>query len=134
MALTSDRPTVRREPLDFVFPVEGTKKCITGGIAVINAAGYAEPATTATGKKAVGVFQETVDNTNGADGAVSVKVRRGCYRFDNSTAGDAITLADVNDNCYLVDDHTVAKTNGSSTRSVAGKIVDVDSVGVWVQF
>jgi hypothetical protein len=28
----------------------------------------------------------------------------------------------------------VAKTNGGSTRSVAGKIFDVDAQGVWVKF
>ena len=34
---------------------------------------------------------------------------------------------------YIVDDQTVAKTNGSSTRSAAGTIVDVDAQGVWVR-
>ncbi len=134
MALTADRATRRRTGDVFSFPVEGTKKCFTGGIAVINAAGYCEPGTAATAKKAVGVFQETVDNTNGADGAVAVSVRKGVWHFLNSSAGDAITLADVNASCYIVDDQTVAKTDGSASRSVAGKIVDVDAAGVWVEF
>jgi hypothetical protein len=34
----------------------------------------------------------------------------------------------------VVDDQTVAKTNGSSSRSVAGIIRDVDADGVWVEF
>jgi hypothetical protein len=33
----------------------------------------------------------------------------------------------------VVDDQTVAKTNGSSTRSVAGIVRQVDSDGVWVE-
>lgn len=134
MALTSDRATQRRDGFNFDFPVEGAVRCFAGGIAVINAAGFVEPGTTATGKKAVGVFQEQADNTAGADGAISAKVRRGVYLFDNSAAADEIVLADVNGTAYIVDDHTVAKTDGTGTRSAAGKIVDVDAAGVWVQF
>jgi hypothetical protein len=45
-----------------------------------------------------------------------------------------ITRAEIGDDCYIVDDSTVAKTNpGGNTRSVAGKIVDVDAKGVWVR-
>ena len=36
--------------------------------------------------------------------------------------------------CYIVDDQTVAKTNGGATRCVAGKVWDVDAEGVWVEF
>jgi len=35
--------------------------------------------------------------------------------------------------CYIVDDETVAKTNGTNTRSAAGTVVGVESDGVWVQ-
>ena len=37
--------------------------------------------------------------------------------FANSASGDLITAAEVGSDCYIVDDQTVAKTNGSSTRS-----------------
>jgi hypothetical protein len=50
-----------------------------------------------------------------------------CY-----AGGIAVLDASGND-CYLVDDQTVAKTSATNTRSVAGKIVDVDSQGVWVK-
>jgi hypothetical protein len=33
-----------------------------------------------------------------------------------------------------VDDQTVAKTDGSTTRSVAGIVRGVDTDGVWVEF
>ena len=52
----------------------------------------------------------------------------------NSAAADQITAADIGNDCYGVDDQTVAKTNGANTRSVAGKIYDVDAQGVWVKF
>ena len=105
-----------------------------GTIVFLAATGYAEAATTATGKKSVGVAQATVDNTSGAAGDVQVPIRRGCYQFANSAAGDAITNADYGATCYAVDDSTVAKTDGSGTRSAAGVIRGVDANGVWVEF
>jgi len=59
-------------------------------------------------------------------------VQPGIHRWENSAAGDAITKAEIGDRCYIVDDQTVAKTDGSSTRSPAGIVVAVDSLGVWV--
>ena len=35
---------------------------------------------------------------------------------------------------FVVDDETVAKTNGGGTRSPAGIIADADDQGVWVRF
>jgi len=58
--------------------------------------------------------------------------RSGVFRYDNSGSSDAIAQDDIGANCYMVDDQTVALTNGSAARSVAGKIVDVDASGVWV--
>lgn len=130
-ALTSARNTPERAGDIFDFPVKAGVKPIQGGIAVLNA-GYAAPGTTATGLIAVGRFEETVDNTAGADGAVSARVKRGIFKFVNSSAGDQIAQADVGADCYIVDDQTVARTNGSNTRSAAGKIVAVDADGVWV--
>jgi len=131
-ALTAARNTLERAGDVVGYPVKASVKPIQGGIAVLNA-GYAAPATTATGLIAIGRFEETVDNTSGADGALSVHVKRGTFRFGNSSAGDAIAQADVGADCYIVDDQTVAKTSGTNTRSVAGKIIAVDSVGVWVK-
>lgn len=134
MPLTADRNTVRREGEDFEFPVKGATKIYAGSIVAIDSAnGYATKGAASTTLKAVGVAQALADNSGGADGAINVKVRRGVYRFANSSAGDAITLAELNSDCYIVDDQTVAKTNGSGTRSVAGKVRDVDAAGVWVE-
>ena len=57
----------------------------------------------------------------------------GVFRFENSSAGDAITRAEIGDDCYIVDDQTVAKTDGTDTRSLADKVDDVDANGVWVK-
>lgn len=131
-ALSAARNTLERAGDIVGYPVKANVKPIQGGIAVLNA-GYAAPGTTATGLIAVGRFEETADNIGGANGAISVQVKRGTFKFGNSSAGDLIAQADVGADCYIVDDQTVAKTNGSSTRSVAGKIIAVDADGVWVK-
>lgn len=133
-ALTADRNTPFRNAEDFEFGVKAATKIFAGSIVCLDINGQALPAATSTTLKAVGVAQELADNTAGAANAIRVKARRGCFRFANSSAGDLIALADVGSDCYLVDDQTVAKTNGTSTRSVAGKVRDVDATGVWVQF
>lgn len=133
-ALAADRMTPRRPGHQFSFPVEAASKIFAGSIVCINAAGNATKGATSTTLKTVGVAQEQADNTSGAAGAIQVPVERGTWRFSNSTAGDLITLANVGATCYVVDDQTVALTNGSGTRSAAGTVRDVDASGVWVEF
>ena len=134
VALTESRMTKKRENLVFSRPVAATKKIFEGALVCLSATGYATPGAAATTLKADGRAKTTVDNTAGADGALKVEVEKGTFQFANSAAGDAITIADIGNDCYVVDDQTVAKTNGTNTRSVAGKIVDVDAQGVWVRF
>lgn len=86
---------------------------------------------TATTLIAMGVAREQVVTTTGDN--ASVKVESGIFKFENSAAGDAIADADAGNVCYIVDDQTVAKTNGGATRSVAGRVYAVDSDGVWVK-
>lgn len=133
-ALTTDRNTLKRDAVQFEFPVAANTMLYAGGIGCVNSSGYAVPGSTSTTLKAIGRIDEVANNVGGAAGAIRVKLRRGCYGFANSTAGDLITLADVGASCYIVDDQTVAKTNGGATRSVAGVIRDVDAKGVWVEF
>ena len=132
-ALTADRNTPYRRGDDYVYPVAATTKIYAGSVVMLNAAGDATKGATATGQIAAGRAEEQADNTTGAAGAKTVKVRKGVFRWANSAAADAITKAEIGDTCYIVDDQTVAKTDGTATRSAAGKIMDVDASGVWVQ-
>jgi hypothetical protein len=133
MALTKDRntPMMAEGAKVLVLPAGAGKKIYAGALVAVNA-GYAEPASTATGLIAAGRAEESVDNTNGAAGAVSVRVRRGVFKYKNKS-DDAVTQAEVLTDCYIVDDETVAKTNGTNTRSKAGRVIAVDSDGVWVE-
>lgn len=134
MALAADRNTPERN--------EGRTKSVALAAAILayggalicrNAAGYGVPGSAATGLIAQGIAQEQVDNSDGAAGDLSVTVRQGEFRLNNSAGGDAITIADIGSTCFIVDDQTVARTDNAGARSPAGEIADVDDVGVWVK-
>lgn len=131
-AATQNRNTLSRLGARRALAVAASSMCYAGTIAVMNASGYAAPASTATGLIALGVFTRQVDNSSGADGDEVVEIERGFFRFANSAGADEITATDIGSLCYLVDDQTVALTDGTSTRSIAGIIDDVDDLGVWV--
>jgi hypothetical protein len=133
-ATTQERLTAWRDNKKFEFPVAAAALLLQGTIACMAASGYATPGITATGLKVLGVVDATADNRLGAAGDVRVKISRGTYKFANSSGADLIGLADVGNSAYLVDNQTVAKTSGGSTRSVAGIIRDVEPDGVWVEF
>lgn len=131
-ALSNERNTPESIGHIRAYPVKASAKCYAGGIGVLSA-GYLQPAAVATGLIVVGRIETTYDNTTGADGAVIGTAREGVFAWDNSTSTDLITQAEVGKDCYLVDDHTVAKTDGTGTRSRAGKVIAIDGAGVWVK-
>lgn len=133
-ALTKDRDTREKGKTIYSLGVAANVKILAGSLVALNAAGYAVPGSTATTLKGFGRAEETVDNTGGAAGAVNVNVKKGVFQFANSASTDEITIAEVKTDCYIVDDQTVAKTNGTNTRSIAGKVDSVDAGGVWVDF
>lgn len=134
-ALTANRSTRRRESASVeTHPVGAGAKVFQGALVVLNAARWAVPGSTALNLVAIGRAEHDIDNTTGANGDRNVRIRRGVLQFANSVAGDLITRADIGGSAYVVDDQTVAKTNGGGTRSVAGIIRDVDAQGVWVLF
>lgn len=111
-----------------------------GQMVAVDATGYIAPAVTSTALKRVcrvnltGIgLLRSLDMTGLASGSKKVKIEFGEFLWNNSASADQITQADVGNQCYVVDDNTVAKTSGSSTRSVAGTIMEVDTSGqVWV--
>lgn len=130
-ALTADRDTRQRNGDRLSLPVAASVTIFAGALVARDGNGRATPGAAATTLRGVGRAAEQVTNGSTA-GAVNVEIERGIFRFGNSTSTDAITTANIGADCYIVDDQTVALTNGSNTRSVAGKIFDVDAAGVWV--
>jgi hypothetical protein len=131
--LAQDRTTNRRSNELRNFPMAAGARIFAGALVCLNATGFATRGAVATTLTAVGRAEEAVDNTTGADGAQRINVMPGVFQFGNSSAADQITLADVDKQCFIIDDQTVAKTNGGATRSVAGIVRDVDTSGVWVE-
>lgn len=132
-ALTAERDTVQRAGAKFVRGVAANAVIFKGAQVALNAAGWLVPFTAATGLKADGIARQTVTGT-AVNGEVTCEVERGVFRLANSAAADAITRADIGNDCFAVDDDQVARTNGGGTRSVSGRIEDVDAQGVWVRF
>ncbi|MDH5786406.1 MAG: hypothetical protein OEZ16_12480 [Chromatiales bacterium] len=128
-ALTKDRNTPKRVGATYEDPAAAGAKVHAGSIVVLNATGLAVPGSTALGLKARGMAAEAVDNTGGADGDLVVKSEPGVYRFEND---GSIDRTHIDGTAYIVDDQTVAATDGTGTRSAAGTIKDVDADGVWV--
>jgi hypothetical protein len=132
-ALAQDRNTPRAEGDVKSLGVAASQTIYGGAIVMRNASGYAVKGATAASLVGVGRAEERVISA-GVAGVSTIKVRPGVHRYANSASGDLITIADIGKPCYVVDDQTVAKTDGSATRSIGGFVWDVDSIGVWVEF
>ena len=132
-ALTKARNTPQRDVATIEKGVAAAKTLHEGALICLSATGYLTPGATATGLIALGRAEQTVDNSDGSAGDLTCRVRTGVFRWANSESSDELTDAEIGDTCYVVDDQTVAKTSGSSTRSPAGIVVDVDAQGVWVR-
>ena len=130
MPLTADRATPRRDGVQYEDAPAAGQVIYRGALVCLNAAGALVVGSASTTLKARGVAETS---TLDPDYRGTIRSRRGLYRFKNSASGDLIAVADVGNNCFIVDDETVAKTNGSSTRSIAGVIRAVDAAGVWVE-
>lgn len=129
-----ERNTERQAGDVIGVPVAASTKVEAGKIACANATGYGVEGSTATTLTALGRFEETVDNSAGANGAKTVRVRRGVFKLDNS-ATDPVTQASLGKTVYIEDDETVAATDGGNpvTKSAAGTCLGVESDGVWVE-
>jgi len=133
MALTQDRNTPMKDSELRSIPVAAGVNIHAGALIVANVAGFAAPGTTALNLIYEGRAEEAVDNTLGVDGAVKVKVRTGKrFQFKN-LAADPVTQASQGKVAYIVDDETVAGTNGVGTRSATGIVANIDADGVWIK-
>lgn len=112
------------------YPIKANVRIFKGAIVGIDSAGRAMPGDTIANGclTVVGKASATYDNRTGsvlggAADAVNVEVEYGVYQYDFKTGGgDDIAADDVGKVCFVVDDHTVALTNNTDTRAIAGLI------------
>ncbi|MFN0185126.1 MAG: hypothetical protein ACKVQR_15035 [Aquabacterium sp.] len=138
-AATTDRNTRSKLGSRRTLPVAATTLIYAGTIACVftsgGSVGLLTKGATATNLKALGVATGRIDNAAGAASAIRGEVEVGVQGpFGNSASSDLIAAKDIGADCFIVDDQTVALTNGGNTRSIAGKVWDVDAEGVWVLF
>ena len=131
MALTKDRMTPSRDGKLLVLPMADDAVIKTGALVMVEA-GYATCGGISATAMAAGRANEAADNTNGGAGDKSITVERGVFKYKNS-ATDPVEAADLLKDCYIEDDETVAQTSATSTLSKAGKVLGVESDGVWVE-
>jgi hypothetical protein len=90
-ALTKDRATPYRDGIEIEFPVAANSKIYAGSLVCANTSGYAVPAADTAGLRFLGVALEQADNTGGANGAKSVRLRRsGAFEFDAASITQAM--------------------------------------------
>lgn len=103
--------------------------CITSG----TSRGYYKQADGSSIGRVVGRFTEAVDNTAGADGALSAEINfmreRKLVLAVNDT-GTAVAVADRESVCFALDDQTVTE---AESEQIAGSVYDVTSEGVWIE-
>jgi hypothetical protein len=129
-SLTGPRPTAELadEGRTRLIPVEASTTIHMGGMVAINAAGNAVPAAKTAGLLTLGMAEAVyaggiiapgLDAVNqaasaalfpqipnlGSAGAISVRVRKGVFKYDNDST---ISAANMGQLCIANDDHTVA--------------------------
>jgi hypothetical protein len=124
-ALTADRNTPRREGLSFQDPIAAGAAIFAGAMYALDATGNAVTATAAG--PAVRAVAQTA--AIAANGDTVVEGRRGVFRFENDTGAGQLTRAAIGAKAFVLDDGTVS----SAGTAVAGIVLDVDDVGVWVE-
>lgn len=151
MALSAPKPTKTLDvgPLKWnTFKVAALAIIYPGAIVAIDADGYLVPGDEATTLKTMGIATPKehqlylgggskgyIDATDAADGDFECEVLHCIAYCKNSAGDDEVEIAHVGDDCYLVDDETVALTDGSTAGTAQVTRGDVafngtDAVGL----
>ena len=125
MVLSADKKTEYMEGVELSIPVDDGDHIYAGAMVCVNAGGYAVPASDTAGLIFMGIAREEADNSAGADGAISVTVRRrGLFRM---TFANAISVANVGDNVFVYDDEKVdlaANVTNNIFVGIIAKVID----------
>lgn len=133
MSLAADRNTPSQDAEVISVPVAAGVTIFAGALVAANATGFGTPGAKATTLTYIGRAEEYANNAAGANGAVTVRVRRRRAFYWANSATDLVTQASLGKPCYIVDDQTVSGTNGANTQSAAGVVIGLDANGVWVE-
>jgi FKBP-type peptidyl-prolyl cis-trans isomerase 2 len=128
-AATAAIDTPERSGSVFNYPLAAATVIYQGTLVALDASGNAVPASDAAALRVVGRAEETVDNSDGDAGDLTINAKRGVFKFANSGTA-AVDANDKGKVCFVEDDQTVAET--STHKCKAGRVLDVEDDGVWV--
>jgi hypothetical protein len=123
---------------EFLYlPVAALTSLYAGTLVALNTSGFATYAADAAGLEVVGRAEYDVNNSADATGgALSVKVRRGVFKYQNSSrssAAYALAAANLGQICYVENEQTVQVAAGSTNKVIAGVFLGLDTDGKpWV--
>lgn len=113
--------------------VAGTTKIFKGSIIAKNASGFLVPASDTLGLRVVGVAQEQIDNTAGADGALKIKYLTDVTVKMNNDGTSSVAQANLYAGpVYIKDDNTVQASSANGV--VAGTAESIESDGTIMVF
>ncbi len=148
MAVTNDVPIYRYGTPDGHQPQSLPEKAsasIYAGTIAVTQSGYAKDAGSSPASTDIcwGLYDGTYDSQphftspmagGTTDGLHQVGVVQGTFLLASATGPDAIAAANIGSACYIYDNVTVALTNSTGSRAVAGTVMAVygtsGSVGV----
>ena len=129
-ALTANRNTESKLGDLMIYPVEAGEHIYKGAIVSIDDDGYLMPGADTASHRCVGVADEEVDNTGGADGDLNCRVVSGRkFRF----AATSITQAMLGDAMFIVDDQTFDDAAGATNDVPCGRLVEfISTTEGWI--
>lgn len=113
-----------------VVPVKAGVKINEASLIALDANGFASEAAKGKEITVIGRSEEYIDNLEGADGAESIRVKRGVFVWSNDSTSP-VEEKDVMKQCYILDSKTV--TMNSVDNSVAGKVIGLEDGNVKVE-
>jgi len=130
-ALTKDRNTRLRAQATHRHRTRkvAVAKCIKGGIAAINAAGFLLPASDSAALVVVGIFEETVDNSGGSAGDKSCSYVTGCEAELENASGAIVQAARK---AYVKDDQSVTTAAVALNDLYVGAVSEFTTTKAWV--
>jgi hypothetical protein len=127
-------------PVEITMGVKAATKIYKGTMVMKDAGtNLAAPAADGANNIVVGIARDTVDNTGGAGGALSIVILRGCYGLNCKATDEPRDPNEIFKDVYVTDDNTVQKT-APANNTVAGKCVKVEpappatATRCWVEF
>lgn len=119
-----------------VLPMAAATKIYNGGLVMIDASGNAVAVAAGGTNNALvvaGIAEETVDNSAGSAGDLSIRVRatddESFFGFNNH-GSVTVVAADIGKLAHASDDNTVANAASGTTRPLVGHIHSIDADGL----